>query len=231
MTPLTRHRISRTFMRHAGPYDDGREVVSIDRDLQEIDKQFAGRKVGALTVGFTCRPDRPRPAQPIDDPLAFTSTRELVAHYRATRARITRSAAAREPEGEAPGRPLSLSPPEPGLIRVLEFGPRLVYSHVALVGPTQPLRRPIGIPRRYADIILEVADRHGVSVAALRGVGRRAAFVRARQEAMFLLKTRCALSLNAIGRLIGGRDHSTVFYGIESHARRQRVASCPLRWP
>lgn len=64
-------------------------------------------------------------------------------------------------------------------------------------------------------IIAETADRHGLKVSALKSNIRYREVVRARQEAMArLYLERPDLSLPAIGRLFGGRDHTTVLHGI-----------------
>ena len=52
----------------------------------------------------------------------------------------------------------------------------------------------------------------------LRGRKRTKEVANARQIAMFLLREEHALSLPAIGDQLGGRDHSTVRYGVEKVA-------------
>jgi chromosomal replication initiator protein len=44
--------------------------------------------------------------------------------------------------------------------------------------------------------------------------------VHARQEAMYRLRTEKNLSLSAIGRELGKRDHTTVIHGIKQHKKR-----------
>jgi chromosomal replication initiator protein len=55
-----------------------------------------------------------------------------------------------------------------------------------------------------------VAERFGISRAELVGSSRAATPLRARQVAIFLTREMTDLSLPQIGRLYGGRDHSTV---------------------
>ncbi len=55
-----------------------------------------------------------------------------------------------------------------------------------------------------------VAERFGISRAELVGSSRAATPLRARQVAIFLTRELTDLSLPQIGRLYGGRDHSTV---------------------
>lgn len=56
----------------------------------------------------------------------------------------------------------------------------------------------------------QVASSFGISRAELVGSARTAVPLRARQVAMFLTREQTDLSLPQIGRLYGGRDHSTV---------------------
>ncbi len=60
------------------------------------------------------------------------------------------------------------------------------------------------------EIQQQVAERFGISRAELIGSSRAATPLRARQVAMFLTRELTDLSLPQIGRLYGGRDHSTV---------------------
>src|SRR6201999_1575003 len=60
------------------------------------------------------------------------------------------------------------------------------------------------------EIQQRVAERFGISRAELVGSSRAATPLRARQVAIFLTRELTELSLPQIGRLYGGRDHSTV---------------------
>jgi chromosomal replication initiator protein len=60
------------------------------------------------------------------------------------------------------------------------------------------------------EIQQRVAERFGISRAELVGSSRAATPLRARQVAIFLTRDLTDLSLPQIGRLYGGRDHSTV---------------------
>ena len=60
------------------------------------------------------------------------------------------------------------------------------------------------------EIQQRVAERFGISRAELVGSTRAATPLRARQVAIFLTRELTDLSLPQIGRLYGGRDHSTV---------------------
>ena len=63
-----------------------------------------------------------------------------------------------------------------------------------------------------AQILEQVARRNGLKVSALSAPDRTAFFVTARAEAARRLRDECGLSLKHIGRLLGGRDHSTIIH-------------------
>ncbi|HKZ13884.1 MAG TPA: chromosomal replication initiator protein DnaA [Solirubrobacterales bacterium] len=60
------------------------------------------------------------------------------------------------------------------------------------------------------EIQQQVAERFGISRAELIGASRAATPLRARQVAIYLTREMTDLSLPQIGRLYGGRDHTTV---------------------
>ncbi|MBI3283000.1 chromosomal replication initiator protein DnaA [Candidatus Curtissbacteria bacterium] len=71
-----------------------------------------------------------------------------------------------------------------------------------------------------AGAVIEAVCRHfRVSREDLCGPRRKAALVYPRQVLMFLLRQDLGLALGAIGDLLGGRDHSTVLYGVDKVAR------------
>lgn len=61
-----------------------------------------------------------------------------------------------------------------------------------------------------------VADYYDLEVEKLASATRRRQVVLARQISMFLVKQYTDQSLKAIGRMFGGRDHSTVLYSIKT---------------
>ena len=61
-----------------------------------------------------------------------------------------------------------------------------------------------------------VAEHYGVELANLESKTRKRPVVLARQISMFLMKEHTTNSLKAIGRMFGGRDHSTVLYSINT---------------
>jgi chromosomal replication initiator protein len=64
------------------------------------------------------------------------------------------------------------------------------------------------------EIQQRVSEAFGISPAELVGTTRAATPVRARQVAIYLTRELTDLSLPQIGRVYGGRDHSTVLNSI-----------------
>ncbi|MGN6586716.1 MAG: chromosomal replication initiator protein DnaA [Solirubrobacterales bacterium] len=77
---------------------------------------------------------------------------------------------------------------------------------IAEVVPGARSRRPTSVE----EIQQRVAEGFGISRAELVGTSRAATPLRARQIAIFLTRDLTDLSLPQIGRLYGGRDHTTV---------------------
>ena len=78
-----------------------------------------------------------------------------------------------------------------------------------LIAEVIPLHRA-SQPTSVEEIQQRVAERFGISRAELIGSSRAATPLRARQVAIFLTRDLTDLSLPQIGRLYGGRDHTTV---------------------
>ena len=82
------------------------------------------------------------------------------------------------------------------------------------------------------EIQQQVAERFGISRAELIGTSRAATPLRARQVAIYLTRELTELSLPQIGRLYGGRDHTTVLNSLrrieaglaEDEALTERIA-------
>src|SRR5204862_4826249 len=66
---------------------------------------------------------------------------------------------------------------------------------------------------RPDEVLQAISRYYGVSLADLRGKQRDKRIVGPRQLAMFLLRDDSRLSTPEIGRLLGGRDHTTVMHG------------------
>jgi chromosomal replication initiator protein len=74
-----------------------------------------------------------------------------------------------------------------------------------------PQRRP----RDASSVVKLVAEYFGMTIEDLTGRTRTKEIAYARQAAMYLLREENGLSLPVIGQMLGGRDHSTVRYGVE----------------
>jgi chromosomal replication initiation ATPase DnaA len=73
-------------------------------------------------------------------------------------------------------------------------------------------------PQKLAQL---VAIQYGYKLSDLRGASRAQGIVIARHHAIWLIKnTFKYLSLPAIGRMFGGRDHTTILHAIKAHERR-----------
>lgn len=65
-------------------------------------------------------------------------------------------------------------------------------------------------------IIELVSTCTGISIARLKSIHRYRDIVEARQIAMYLIKKYTTLTIEKIGALFGGRDHSTTIYSINT---------------
>jgi chromosomal replication initiator protein len=79
-----------------------------------------------------------------------------------------------------------------------------------LIAELIPNRSRSGEPTTVEEIQQRVADAFGISRSELVGSSRAATPLRARQIAILLTREATELSLPQIGRLYGGRDHSTI---------------------
>jgi chromosomal replication initiator protein len=110
-------------------------------------------------------------------------------------------------------------------IRDLEGCLVRLMAVAALTGQEITLELAEEVLHHYADpepdhltperIVSLVADHFGVKGEALFGARRTRSVALPRQVAMYLLRQLTDLSLVDIGRIFGGRDHSTVIYGCE----------------
>lgn len=70
------------------------------------------------------------------------------------------------------------------------------------------------------DIISVVGQHYGVKPKEMYSKTRKQIVVQARQLAMYLIHKHVGTSYSQIGRMFGGRDHSTVLYGCDQIAHR-----------
>jgi chromosomal replication initiation ATPase DnaA len=71
-------------------------------------------------------------------------------------------------------------------------------------------------PKKGWEIIAEVGQATGVTLAQMTGHRRERRFVIARHCAMYRIKHETQLSLPQIARLFGDRHHTTVMHGIKT---------------
>lgn len=64
-------------------------------------------------------------------------------------------------------------------------------------------------------VIQKISSYYQVSKKELLGKGRTKQTAYARQVAMFLLRTKIGCTLNQVGDILGGRDHSTVIHAVD----------------
>lgn len=106
---------------------------------------------------------------------------------------------------------------EGSLNRILAYA-RVNDTHLSVELATAALDSLDGGPRQQltpARIIDAVAEHYNVTLEDLHGKGRDKAIVIPRQVAMYLVREETTVSLERIGHLLGGRDHTTVMHGYE----------------
>ena len=80
----------------------------------------------------------------------------------------------------------------------------------------QPIVTPDGVMKT-------VAEHFDVDPAELKGTRRHKHIVRARQISMYLIRKLMGISFPELGRIFGGKDHSTVLYAVNKIDELQRV--------
>lgn len=70
-------------------------------------------------------------------------------------------------------------------------------------------------------LIVAFASERGTTIEDLRGPDRHRPLVHHRQDCMRFLRDNTDLSLPQIGRALGGRDHTTIMFGIKASKRRE----------
>lgn len=75
------------------------------------------------------------------------------------------------------------------------------------------------LPIRFTarEIVHAIAEKHELTYRDLLSEIRSRPFVRARQEACYEIARLTHLSLPAIGKAMGGRDHTTIMHAIRAH--------------
>ena len=78
-------------------------------------------------------------------------------------------------------------------------------------------------PLTVDDIIETVCNHYNVTPAAINGRSRKKDYVVARQVSIYLAQKYTKMPASRIGRLLGGRDHSTVIYSCNQVEQRLKV--------
>ncbi|HXG36548.1 MAG TPA: helix-turn-helix domain-containing protein [Dehalococcoidia bacterium] len=78
----------------------------------------------------------------------------------------------------------------------------------------------MSIHERAAEILREVAQERHLTIEQITGRGRYEELTEARREAVKRLDRELGLTLTDIGRLLGGRDHSTISLLRQPKARK-----------
>ena len=78
-------------------------------------------------------------------------------------------------------------------------------------------------PLTVEDILNKVCTHYNVSVASVNSKSRKRDFVVARQVAMYLAQKFTKMPASRIGKLVGGRDHSTVLHSCDTVAQRLKI--------
>lgn len=90
-----------------------------------------------------------------------------------------------------------------------------------------PVRQPY--KPRFDQIAKRICRVFGVTVVDLRSPRRDIETVWARQAVYYWARRQTPLSLPQIGRLMGGRDHTTVMYGLAKYQQRRQEMGRYLR--
>lgn len=84
-------------------------------------------------------------------------------------------------------------------------------------------------PKTGGDIIRAVCLKHGISSDALVGRHRKAEICAARHEAAFRMIVELGYSYPRAGRVLGGRDHTTILNSVKRHAASSPEAMAAYR--
>jgi hypothetical protein len=80
---------------------------------------------------------------------------------------------------------------------------------------------------RWHDIAREVCDKYVVSLLMLQSNSRSTKLILPRHEMAYRLRKETQMSCAAIGRKLGGRDHTTIMHSVKKHAERLKAARDP----
>jgi chromosomal replication initiator protein len=78
-------------------------------------------------------------------------------------------------------------------------------------------------PLTIDDILEKVCNHFNVSVSGVNGKSRKRELVIARQVSMYLAQKYTKMPASRIGKLVGGRDHSTVIHSCSQIEQRMKI--------
>jgi len=87
----------------------------------------------------------------------------------------------------------------------------VVTNILTAYATTQPVKQRVN-PEKILEAVIDYYD---ISDEAIRGKSRKREYVVPRQVAMYLIRDRAESSLNQIGEMFGGKDHTTVLHACQ----------------
>lgn len=136
--------------------------------------------------------------------------------YHPSADRFTRMLAAKgvrfvpDPENTGPVLVPAEQKREPKMIGAFSYGGKLSIKYGPADLPVQPMQA----------IKMEVAAKHGFTVCEMESARRNRKLVNARHEAMWRMHKETSASLPMIGKVLGGKDHTTILHGIRRYQAR-----------
>jgi len=94
----------------------------------------------------------------------------------------------------------------------VEITPELIHS---LLGKAQDPQNGKVIKASPSDVVSVVSKYYSLGKKELLGTCRARPIARPRQILMYLLKTKLGLPYQEVGRIVGGKDHTTVMHAVE----------------
>lgn len=156
----------------------------------------------------------------------YKSGKEMLANYARLRSMWRSLKEPEKPKPPIPDRVLVSQPaprPSPTMTMIVP-GHRGQKAEIAIYEDVAP-PSPQLIENTTTRIIRVVCARYGLTRNEFFSIRRCSKLALARHIAMYLMKTETPLSLPQIGLRFGGRDHTTVLYGVRRIAAR--VAADP----
>lgn len=99
-----------------------------------------------------------------------------------------------------------------------EITPELIKRATAELNDSGPARRST-----EAEVLDAVSNHYGVDREAIKGTKRDKKTAQARQVTMYLMREESDMSATAIGRALGGKDHTTVLHGCRTIENKLNV--------